>query len=289
MKVCIVGASGLVGSNVFRYFKLNNIPSIGSHLSQPTDETFYYNTLNPESDELEQIFTFQPDVIIHCGALTHVDYCEENEKESYEKTVQSTINLLKIAKNLKAKFVYISTDYVFDGEKGEYNEEDEVKPLSVYGNHKLMAEDLVRDSGLEWLIVRVAKVFGHEINEKNFVARLAKTIEDTNTLTWNGFTDQWTTAIDAWDIAKALYLLLVSGKTGLYHLSYGELFTAYDITMKVANHYPNATINVKPITQADFQQVAQRPEKGGLSNSKFLSEFPNFQFKTIEDYLSERS
>ena len=288
MKTLIIGASGLVGSNTLQYFQSKKWNVIGTHFSYNTDHTVFFDTLSPNNEDNFSIRNFQPDVIIHCGALTHVDYCEEHPEESYEKTVQSTINLLKIAQEMSSKFVYISTDYVFDGEDGPYQEDAAVNPLSVYGKHKLEAEQLVQNSGLEHLIVRVAKVFGHEEREKNFVARMAKTIEETGKLKWNGFTDQYTTAIHAADIAKALFLLLRDEKTGIYHLGYGEYFNAYEMTKKIADMYPHAEADIQPITKADFQQAADRPPHGGLKNNKFLSEYPDFQFTNIEDYLKDR-
>ena len=289
MKVLIVGASGLVGSNILNYFLSKNVDTIGTYFSYPTENTVFLDTLTSNNPDNFNIIDFQPDVIIHCGALTHVDYCESHKQESFEKTVQSTKNLLQIAKQINAKFVYISTDYVFDGEDGPYSENAKTNPLSVYGEHKLEAEQLVQESALKYLIIRVAKVFGHEEREKNFVARLAKTIEETNELKWNGFTDQYTTAINAYDIAKAIYLLLKDDKTGIYHLSYGEYFNAYEMVNKIVSCYPNCNAYVKPITKADFKQDADRPAKGGLKNDKFLGEYPTFQFSTIENYLAERN
>ena len=288
MKSFIIGASGLVGSNTLQYFTAQGWNAKGSHFSFATEHTVFYDTLSPYNTKNFSIEGFQPEVIIHCGALTHVDYCEEHPQESYEKTVQSTKHLVEIAQQMGSKFVYISTDYVFDGEDGPYQENAAVNPLSVYGTHKLEAEQLVQNSGLEYLIIRVAKVFGHEEREKNFVARMAKTIEETGQLKWNGFTDQYTTAINAKDIAKALFVLLRDKKVGLYHLSYGEYFNAYELTKKIAGMYPDANSDIQPITKADFKQAANRPPLGGLTNKKFVSEYPDFEFTTIEDYLAER-
>ncbi len=288
MKVLIIGASGLVGSNMLTYFKLNNVPTLGSHFSNETPDTVLLNTLQPSDEELQRFFEFAPDYVVHCGALTHVDYCEEHEEESYLKTVQSTINISKWAKQAAAKLVYISTDYVFNGNTGIYKETDKVDPINIYGEHKLQAEQVVEQSGLDYLIVRVAKVFGHDQRQSNFIARLANTIEQSNTLTWKAFTDQYTTVIDAWDISKAVYLLTTAGKHGIYHLSYGQSFTPYDLVSKVQAMYADAEFHVDKITTKDFPQTAERPKHGGLSNEKFLSEFPNFTFKTIEDYLEER-
>lgn len=288
MKTLIIGASGLVGSNCLKHFKQQNWDTIGTYFSYQAENTVFYDTLNPTNEENFNINEFQPEAMIHCGALTFVDYCETNEEESFQKTVQSTIHLVEKAKEVNAKFIYISTDYVFDGEAGPYKEDATPNPLSVYGRHKLEAENIVKNSGLDYIILRVAKVFGHEERQKNFVARMCATIEEKGELTWNGFTDQHTTAINAMDIAKVAHLLLRDGKSGIYHLGYGEYFNAYEMVLKIGNQYPDATKNVKPITKADFKQDADRPPLGGLSNEKILSEYPDFQFSTIEDYIAER-
>src|SRR5690606_2364655 len=129
MKVFVAGASGLVGSNCVRHFKEQGWEVQGSYFSFPVEDNVFYNTLKPSDPENFDIISYRPDVIVHCGALTHVDYCESHEEESYEKTVQSTKNLITVAKSCGAQFVYISTDYVFDGENGPYTEDTPVNPL----------------------------------------------------------------------------------------------------------------------------------------------------------------
>ncbi|MFT5878911.1 MAG: dTDP-4-dehydrorhamnose reductase, partial [Dokdonia sp.] len=134
MKILIFGASGLVGGNMLQYFKTKpEIEVVGTHFSFETENTVPFNTLNLELESNFDVSSFNPDLIINCGALTWVDYCEENEEESYQKTVVSTINTLKIAQQHKAKYLYIGTDYVFDGENGPYTETAEVNPLNIYG------------------------------------------------------------------------------------------------------------------------------------------------------------
>jgi dTDP-4-dehydrorhamnose reductase len=86
MKVFISGASGLLGGNCLKYFKTQNLEVVGSHLTFPTAETVYFNTLQDGPDNFD-LLGFQPDVIVHCGALSHVDYCESHEAESFEITV----------------------------------------------------------------------------------------------------------------------------------------------------------------------------------------------------------
>src|SRR4051812_35708537 len=120
MKVFIAGASGLVGGNCLKHFTAQGWEVKGSYFSYEVPGTVFYNTLEPNDVNNFDVKAFAPDVIVHCGALTHVDYCETHEEESYQKTVQSTKNLIDLAKECNARFVYISTDYVFDGREGPY-------------------------------------------------------------------------------------------------------------------------------------------------------------------------
>ncbi len=282
-RVVVIGASGLVGNNVLKYLKARGIETIGTYFSYQAEDTVFFNTLDPASENNFSITGFSPDVIVHCGALTHVDYCETHEKESYEKTVISTQNVRTICEEIGAKMVYISTDYVFNGQDGPYSEDAEVDPLSVYGRHKLQAETEVKQVD-DWLILRCAKIFGDEERGKNFVARMVESLIGGE-LKWNAFTDQYTTAINAHDIARAMYHLLKDEKTGIYHMSYGEYFNAFEMVNKIASHFPKAKADIKPITKDDFRQDAMRPVYGGLKNDKFLSEYPEFKFTTLDDYL----
>lgn len=284
MNVVIIGASGLVGGNCMNYMAQKGWNVVGTFFSYAAMNTCFYDTLHPENPNNFDIIGFEPDVIIHCGALTHVDYCESHPEESWEKTVKSTLEVIELCKKTGAKLVYISTDYVFDGAAGPYDEEALPKPVNIYGHHKLEAEQAVQSSGLNHLIIRVAKVFGDEERGKNFVARLAAQLNEGE-LKWNGFTDQFTTAINAHDIAKATFYLLQDNKEGIYHLSYGEYFNAYELVMKVVGAFPTAKAEIGKITKADFKQEADRPPLGGLKNDKFKKEYPDFEFVSIEQYL----
>lgn len=172
MKVFISGASGLVGGNCLKHFTEQGWETVGSYFSFKTDNTVFYDTLNAGHPDNFNVAAFAPDVIVHCGALTHVDYCETNVEESYEKTVQSTINLIQLAKDCNARMVYISTDYVFDGKHGPYKEDAPVNPISVYARHKLEAEEMVLRELANALVLRVTNVYGNEVRGKNFVAAL---------------------------------------------------------------------------------------------------------------------
>jgi dTDP-4-dehydrorhamnose reductase len=133
----------LVGGNCLKHLQQEKIDVVGTYMSYPLEGLYYFNTLQPTDTRNNHVLSFQPTHIIHCGALTHVDYCETHADESYVKTVRSTQNLLDWCNEINATLVYFSTDYVFDGLCGPYAENDTTNPLNVYGKHKLEAEQLV--------------------------------------------------------------------------------------------------------------------------------------------------
>src|SRR5690554_612582 len=240
MNVFISGASGLVGGNCLNYFKLQNINVVGTHLSFPTPETVYFNTLDLDSEDNFDVISFNPDVIIHCGALTHVDYCEENEEESFLKTVKSTQNLLELAQRCNAKFVFISTDYVFDGMEGPYQEDAIPNPLNIYGTHKLIAESFIKSNWANSLILRITNVYGEEVRGKNFISRIVNQCKENQPLNLRLPYDQFASPTNAWDIARALHLLLKDHKVGTYHIGGNDYLNRVSLALKVLHYFPDA-------------------------------------------------
>ncbi len=289
MKVFISGASGLVGSNCLKHFKEQGLETIGSYYSFETDDTVFYDTLMPDHPFNFDVATFAPDVIVHCGALTHVDYCETHEQESYEKTVQSTINLIKVAKECGAKMVYISTDYVFDGKNGPYKEDASVNPISVYARHKLEAEQMVLREIPHSLVLRVTNVYGNELRGKNFVARIIDQCKNHQKLTLKLPYDQYASPANAWDIARAMYLLLRDHKEGIYHIGGTDFLNRVELALRVLSYFPDAEYELIPISTEDMKQPAARPLIGGFVKAKFSSEYPEFLFGNIDSYMKEQT
>lgn len=287
MKVFIAGASGLVGGNCMKHFTEQGWDVQGSYFSYEVPGTVYYNTLQPDDARNFDIKAFAPDVIVHCGALTHVDYCETNEQESYEKTVQSTINLIKVAKDCDAKFVYISTDYVFDGKNGPYREDAPVNPLSVYARHKLEAEQLSLKEFSNTLVLRVTNVYGNEVRGKNFIARIIDQCRNNQKLTLKLPYDQYASPANAWDIARAMYVLLKDGKSDIYHIGSTDYMNRVELALRVLQYFPEAEYDLIPISTADMKQPAARPLLGGFVKMKFSNEYPDFLFGNVDSYLKE--
>ncbi len=289
MKILIFGASGLVGGNMLKFFsQKEDMEVVGTHFSFETKETVPFNTLDLEASTNFDVASFNPDIIINCGALTWVDYCEENIDESYQKTVVSTINTLKIAKKLHAKYLYIGTDYVFDGKKGPYTEDAEVHPLNVYARHKLEAENLVFKHNKEALSLRITNVYGNEIRNKNFVSRLFNLAQSGEHHHLKLPYDQYATPVNAMDIAKAAYLLLKDKKTGIYNIASTDFVNRMQLAQLVLNSVPNHKVTTEPISTNELNPPANRPLMGGLISAKFLAEYPEFKFANVSEFLSEK-
>jgi dTDP-4-dehydrorhamnose reductase len=288
MKILIIGASGLVGGNCMRYFSDQAGSTIvGTYYSFQAPGTVFYDTLNPDNPDNFDVLAFDPGAIVHCGALTHVDYCEDNVDESYMKTVRSTQNVTDLCKKTGAKMVYISSDYVFDGESGPYGENAAVNPLSVYGEHKLEAEGLVLKEIPGSIIIRITNVYGDEIRKKNFIARIVGNILEGKKLQLKLPKDQYATPVNAYDVARAIFLLLTHGKTGIYNIAGKEWLNRVELVELILDHFPNVQYEMQEYTTQELGQPAARPLKGGLKNDKMLGEFPKFKFSTVEEYLNK--
>jgi dTDP-4-dehydrorhamnose reductase len=287
MKIFIAGASGLIGGNCLTLFKEAGHNCIGSHFNFATPYTAHYDTLRPDNPDNFNVAAFAPEVIVHCGALTHVDYCESHVEESYQKTVVSTQNLADCASQLGARFVFLSTDYVFDGKAGPYTEAAETHPLSVYARHKWEAElEALKIPGA--LILRVTNVYGRELRNKNFVMRLAEAISKGEKLDLRLPSDQYATPINARDVARAMLQLLEDQKTGIYHLASTDFMNRVQLAQRVSEALGGVdTLRIAPVATAQLGQPAPRPLLGGLIAAKFLSEYPEFKFSNHDDFLIE--
>jgi dTDP-4-dehydrorhamnose reductase len=289
MKVLILGASGLVGGNCLKYLsKKEDVKVLGTHFSFRTRNTYYFDTLDIGNPKNFNINDFKPTHIIHAGALTHVDYCEEHPEESYKQTVTSTKNVTTLAERFGAKIIYISTDYVFDGKNGPYDESAETNPLSIYGKHKLEAEKLVQESSSQNLILRITNVYGDEIRNKNFISRLLKAGEEKEILELKLPGDQYATPVNAADIARAIYLLTKDNKSGIYNLASTDYLNRVQLAQKILKRFPDNNVKVINFSTGELKQAAARPLQGGLKAYKFLNEYPFFYFGSVDEYLVRR-
>jgi dTDP-4-dehydrorhamnose reductase len=286
MKILVIGASGLIGWNCLRYLARYGYSVKGTHYRFATDKTVYFNASDLNDSSNSQLVQF--DIIIHCGALTNVDFCEHNPADSYRETVLSAKNVVCLAKQFGAKIIYISTDYVFDGAAGPYVEEDPVSPINIYGRHKLEAENVVLEHSLENLIFRVTNVYGEEIRGKNFIARIVNAISNNEFLDLCLPSDQFATPVNAYDIARGIHRLLQSNSFGIYHFGATDYYSRVQLFRKILEYFPNfEKFRLKVLPTKEIDQPAARPLLGGLLSRKFISQNQDFEFSNVDKYLKQ--
>jgi len=171
MKVLVTGGSGLLGGKLRDILLENNYDVYTTYYpAYPTDtEKQYLLDITQKNDVDSVIKKITPDVIVHTAALTNVDECEIHKDLADNINIQGTKNIAEVVKTIGSKLIYVSTDYVFDGKKGLYTEEDHVHPINHYGVTKLKGEDVVRSIVDDCVIVRTSVIYGSG-NKKNFVS-----------------------------------------------------------------------------------------------------------------------
>ena len=172
MKVLVIGATGLIGEKF--YEKFSNISGTrlkGTYLTQKKNDLEQLDIR--DTKKLRKVFNdFIPDIVIQPAAISNVEFCEENPKAAEEVNIIATKESVNLCRQIKSKFVFFSTDYLFDGKAGPYSENDIPNPLNVYGRQKLAMENFIRENLDDYLIIRTTVVYSWETKGKNFVTNL---------------------------------------------------------------------------------------------------------------------
>ncbi|AMG50190.1 dTDP-4-dehydrorhamnose reductase [Enterococcus entomosocium] len=238
--------------------------------------------ITDEKASLAFIQELKPTVIYHCAAYTAVDKAEDEGKELDEKiNVNGTENVAKAAKAVGAKFVYISTDYVFDGTKkeGVYKETDTPNPQNEYGRTKLLGEQAVKDLLDEYFIIRTSWVFGKYGH--NFVytmKRLAQTHPRLTVVDDQYGRPTWTRTLAEFMV----YIIENNADYGIYHLSNDNSCSWYEFAKEILKE---TDVEVAPVTSAEYPQKAKRPQYSVLDLTKAKN--TGFVIPTWEEALAD--
>lgn len=281
MKVLVTGVSGQLGHDVMNELAKRGYTGIGSDIapeySGVDDNTAVVNMEYVQMDitdekAVDEIITrVNPDVIVHCAAWTAVDMAEDDDKVEKVRAVNAggTRNIAKAAKKLDCKMVYISTDYVFDGQGEKPWEPDckDYKPLNVYGQTKLEGELAVSELLDKYFIVRIAWVFG--VNGKNFIKTMINVGKTHDTV--RVVNDQIGTPTYTLDLSVLLVDMIETDKYGYYHATNeGGYISWYDFTLEI---YKQAGLDTKviPVTTKEYGlSKAARPFNSRLDKSKLV-------------------
>lgn len=278
MKILVTGYTGQLGYDVVTQGRQKGLHMIGTGTKQ-------LDITNKEAVSL-YVKNVKPDAIIHCAAFTAVDKAEDDRNICENINVNGTNNLAKVAKKIDAKFIYISTDYVFNGEgESPYKEDDEPNPIGHYGKTKLAGEEVVKKTLDEYFILRISWVFG--VNGNNFVKTMLRLSENHDELNIVG--DQVGSPTYTSDLAKLIMEMVVSDKYGVYHAS-NDGFCSWADFAKEIFRQANIKVKVNSITTEDYPTKAARPRNSRMSKQKLVesgfSPLPIWQ-DAVDRYLKQ--
>lgn len=310
MKVFVTGVAGQLGHDVMNELAKRGYEGIGTDIapeySGAADGTAvvsmpYVSLDITDADAVDRVICeMKPDVVVHCAAWTAVDLAEDEDKKDKVHAINAdgTANIAKACKKTGSKMVYISTDYVFDGQGTTPWKPDckDYKPLNVYGQSKLDGELAVSSTLDNYFIVRIAWVFGK--NGKNFIKTMLNVAKTHSTL--KVVNDQIGTPTYTFDLARLLVDMIETDKYGYYHVTNeGSYISWYDFTKEIfrqatllgRTEYSEDNVTVLPVTTAEYGlSKAARPFNSRLDKSKLVENgftpLPTWQ-DAVARYLKE--
>lgn len=278
MRILITGVSGFVGRHLAnRLLEQKDIVVAGTgratgrpeHL--PTALQYLpLDLLNPVA-VLDVVTAFQPDIVIHSAAMSKPNDCEVQQALCYAVNVQATQHVVDACTANNCRLLFMSTDFVF-GDDGPFAEDDAYNAVNYYGQSKVLAEAVVKNSGLHWSIVRTVLVYGPQLPglHPTFPQWVWGNLQQGKPI--RVFTDQYRTATYVADLVDGIAAITMQNATGVFHLCGEEIFTPFDIAQLVAVHGGFDTQLVQPVTRAEFTEPARRPIRSTLNIHKAKSE-----------------
>jgi dTDP-4-dehydrorhamnose reductase len=272
--VLITGANGFTGSHL--KLILSNNFSVVATGRQPDPVMnkglcFYQMDITSKEQVIKVFDAVKPDVVVHLAALSKPDECEQNRLKAYGINTRAVSFLLEASASCKTHFIFLSTDFVFDGEKGMYTEEDLPSPVNYYGETKFLAEQLVKQYPYDWCIIRTVLVYGSsEGTRENILTSAAKDLAKGKKL--NIVNDQIRTPTHVDDLCMAIKAAIEKKAQGIFHISGKDVLTPYEMVMATAEFLNLDGSLVHPVTQESFSQPARRPLKTGFNISKAVRE-----------------
>ena len=291
MKVFVTGVGGQLGYDVINELRRRGIDCVGSDITEKSDDQYVQLDITDKAAVDRALTELCPDAVIHCAAWTAVDAAEdaENREKVFAINAGGTRNLAEVCKKLGCKMLYISTDYVFNGQGEEPWQADckDYAPLNAYGQSKLDGELAVAETLDQFFIVRIAWVFG--LNGNNFIKTMINVGKKHDTV--RVVNDQIGTPTYTFDLARLLVDMIETDKYGYYHATNeGGYISWYDFCCEIYKQY-GLTTKVIPVTTAEYGlSKAARPFNSRLDKSKLsqagFTPLPDWR-DAVKRYLEE--
>jgi len=269
MKVLVTGASGLLGSKLVEVLISKGYTVYAGYHGNSPKAGFPVKFDISSEEDVKRVFEHvKPDVAVHAAALTNVDECEVKRELAWNVNVVGTGNVVKFSKQYGSFLIYISTDYVFRGDRGMYSENDEVCPVNYYGYTKLKGEEEVKNMLKEYCIARASVIYGSApaTGKTNFALWIIEKLKEGELV--RVVTDQWNSPTLNTNLAEMLTEILDRRITGTYHLAGATRISRYDLAKLVAETFNQDKNLISPTTSDKISWAAQRPRDSSLDVGK---------------------
>jgi len=276
LKVLITGANGLLGQKLMDQLISDSGVEVigtgkgGARFSGSWGKSFQWKEMDvtERSQVLEVFAEIKPDAVIHTAAMTQVDDCEKDQNQCLKANVDAVSNLIEACRIFDTHLVHLSTDFIFDGEAGPYTEEAIPNPINYYGWTKLEAENLLKESGIKWAIVRTVLVFGiaNDMSRSNIILWVKKSLEEGKTI--KVVNDQWRTPTLAEDLATGCILIVKKEALGIFNISGKDFLTPFEMAVQTADYFGLDKSLITEVDSTLFTQPAKRPPKTGFIINK---------------------
>lgn len=286
MRILITGASGLYGSKLSQTIAENCEVYSGYNRDKPIyGIPVQFNITNKKQVE-QALKEVNPNVVVHAATLTDVDKCETNKELAWKTNVEGTRTIVEAARACSAYLIYVSTDYVFNGEKGNYTETDAPDPINYYGFTKLKAEGIVEDIVDEYCIARASVIYGASpaAGKTNFTLFLLNKLRQKESV--KVVVDQWNSPTLNTNLAEMTWEIIQRKMTGVYHLSGATRISRYDFAKSIASTFNLDPTLITPSSSSDFSWTAKRPRDSSLNVEKAQKTLANKPL-TVDQALSQ--
>ncbi len=268
-KILITGANGLLGQKLVEQLVSDGkfeVIATGKGPCRLKSGGFIYQELDiTDSDQVDQVINqLAPETIIHSAAMTNVDQCELNQEDCVLVNVKATEYLVKAAERIQSHFIFVSTDFIFSGEDGPYDEEAKAAPVNFYGETKLTGENLVINSKTSWAIARTVLVYGiaNDLSRSNIILWVKSSLEAGKEI--QVVDDQVRTPTLAEDLAAGCILIAEQKAEGIFNISGSDVLTPYEMAIMTADFFELNKDLIKKTDSTLFTQPAKRPMKTGF-------------------------
>ena len=285
MKLLVLGGSGLIGNALLKNYK-NEFDILTTfyknHISIKNVRSFQYSFPNDLNNLRELLEKEKPDVLVNTMGYSNIDFCELNKSDTEMLHVEVTEKICKLCENIGTKQIFISSDYVFDGEKGNYSEDDVPNPVNYYGLSKLKAEQLILKNPIN-TVIRTSVIYDWDYRAR-FFNSVIKNLQNNQEI--NATTDVYNSVTFLDNLVESIFKVITLNQNGIFHVVDSACVNRFEFAEMIAKIFRLDKNLIKTVSvQDEPKNIAKRPKNACLNNSKAKKEL-GLNFNTIEEGVS---